>query len=202
MIEIISEMIPEELLKTYQAVLKEYSKNQMIFEESETAHFYYQIKKGQIKMYNLNTEGKEFVQGFFEDGQSFGEPPLLGDFNYPASATSMTNSLIYVLSKTSFIDLLKQHSDIHLSFTSMLSNRIHYKAKTMRESSIFPPEHRILTLLNHLKNNSGKEVDYEVELTRQQISDLTGLRTETVIRTIKKLEKAGKLSIINRKVYI
>jgi len=203
MIEIISQMIPQELLETYGAIVKIYTKNQLIFEESGTASFYYQIIEGQVKMYNLNTEGKEFVQGFFDDGQSFGEPPLLGDFKYPATASSLIKTRLYVLNRAAFIDLLKAQPEIHMRFTTMLSNRIHYKAKTMRESSIFPPEHRILTLLNHLKfaaKHGG--ASYEVDLTRQQISDLTGLRTETVIRTIKKLEKAGKLSIINRKVYI
>jgi len=77
-----------------------------------------------------------------------------------------------------------------------------YKAKIMREVSIYPPEHRILTLLNHYKQNSNSNNLYEVKLTRQQISDLTGLRVETVIRAIKSLEKAKKLSIKERKVYI
>lgn len=114
----------------------------------------------------------------------------------------MSDTTIYVLKKDRFIELLKQNPEVHMRLTAMLCNRIHYKAKTMRESSIFPPEHRIMTLLKHLKSNSGSENLFEVDLTRQQISDLTGLRIETVIRTIKKLEKANKLSIINRKVYI
>ena len=47
-----------------------------------------------------------------------------------------------------------------------------------------------------------KEEDgYKIDLTRQQMGDLTGLRVETVIRTIKTLEKKGELKIVNRKVY-
>jgi len=195
-------MINEDLLETYKATLKHFEKGQLIFSELESANFYYQIKKGHVKMFNLNTDGKEFVQGFFEDKQSFGEPPLIGDFAYPASAECVSNASIYVLKKEQFIKLLKEHQEVHLQITAMLCNRIHYKAKTMRESSIFPPEHRILTLLNHLKSNTKSTESFEIDFTRQQISDLTGLRIETVIRTIKKLEKAGKLSIVNRKVYI
>ena len=40
-----------------------------------------------------------------------------------------------------------------------------------------------------------------VEITRQQIADLTGLRVETVIRAIKSLEKKGEVTIKDRKVY-
>lgn len=41
-----------------------------------------------------------------------------------------------------------------------------------------------------------------IDLTRQQIADLTGLRVETVIRTLKRLESDSKVQIINSKVVI
>ena len=41
-----------------------------------------------------------------------------------------------------------------------------------------------------------------IKLTRKEISHSTGLRIETVIRTIKKMEKEGKLEIINGKIFI
>lgn len=66
MIEIINQMIPENLLETYGASLKDYSKDQIIFSEMTSANFYYQIKEGHVKMYNLNDDGKEFVQGFLK----------------------------------------------------------------------------------------------------------------------------------------
>jgi CRP-like cAMP-binding protein len=72
------------------------------------------------------------------------------------------------------------------------------------EISTHDSEHRLLQLFdysiayfNFIKDKNG----YAIDLTRQQIGDLTGLRVETVIRTIKTLEKKGELKIINRKVY-
>jgi CRP-like cAMP-binding protein len=66
------------------------------------------------------------------------------------------------------------------------------------------PEHRVLQLIDYaIKhfNLNQNENGYFVDFTRQQIGDLTGLRVETVIRTIKALEKKRMLKIINRKVY-
>lgn len=195
-------MIPEDIIQHYDGRLKYYAKDQTIFSEGERAEFYYQLKTGYIKMFNLTENGKEFVQGFFNDGQSFGEPPLFGAFKYPATALALHPSEIYILKKSSFLKLLKSHPDIHLKFTKQICKRMIYKAKIIREVSIYPPEHRILTLLHHLKGNHNADVSYEVTLTRQQISELTGLRVETVIRAIKKLEKSQALAIIDRKVYI
>ncbi|MEO8773298.1 MAG: Crp/Fnr family transcriptional regulator [Gelidibacter sp.] len=195
-------MIPEDLIQQFGGSLKNYSKDQTIISEGEYADFYFQIKKGHIKMFNLTEDGKEFVQGFFNNGDSFGEPPLFGAFKYPATALALEESEIYRLPKASFLKLLKMHPDIHLKFTKMICKRMVYKAKIAREVSIYPPEHRILTLLHHLKGNSKIDTSFEVPLTRQQISDLTGLRVETVIRAIKKLEKTEVLAIIDRKVFI
>lgn len=195
-------MIPINILENYKAVIKTYSKDSIVFNEGEKAEYYYQIIEGEIKMYNLTEGGKEFVQGYFSNNKSFGEPPLFGDYKYPASAFSISDSIIYKLPKKTFFELLRNYPEIHLNFTKSLCERMVYKATIMKEVSIHPPEHRILTLLNHLKENNTSNEDYEVTLTRQQISDLTGLRVETVIRAIKKLEKSNKLYIKERKVYL
>ncbi len=194
-------MIPENILLDYNAEEISCDKGQTLFSEGKTAYFYYQIKEGEIKMHNLTENGKEFIQGIFKNGKSFGEPPLFGNFSYPASATATKETTLFRLSKENFITLLKELPNIHLQLTSILCNRLSYKAMMIKEVTIHPPEHRILTLLTHLKklNNKGKNI-YTIELTRQQIAELTGLRVETVIRTIKKLEIDKKLVIKNRKI--
>lgn len=196
-------MISTSLLEQYNAQLKFFPKNTILFNEKEEPFYYYQIQSGSIKMFNLTEEGKEFVQGFFEDNNSFAEPPLFGDFKYPASAEATSDSYIYILKKDAFLNLLKAYPEEHLKLTTLICKRMIYKAKIMKEVSIYPPEHRILTLLNHFKTADNKQnTHYEVKLTRQQISELTGLRVETVIRAIKKLEKSRKLTIIDRKVFL
>ena len=194
-------MIPPIILEQYGVLIKQYAKNQVIFNELETPQYYFQIKTGRVKMYNLTEDGKEFVQGFFENDQSFGEPPLFGDFKYPAASISLEASSIYVLPKASFLNLLMQHPDIHLNITRLLCKRMVYKAKIMKEVSIHPPEHRILTLLSHLKSTANVKGLYEVNLTRQQMAELIGLRVETVIRAVKKLERTGHLSVSDRKIH-
>jgi len=65
-----------DLLFTWGAVAKKYKKNEVIFEEEESANFYYQIIDGGVRMFNLTLEGKEYTQGLFSNGVGFGEPPL------------------------------------------------------------------------------------------------------------------------------
>ena len=65
------------------------------------------------------------------------------------------------------------------------------------------PEHSISTLLSYFKQTQKNICPKcnRINLTRQQIADMTGLRVETVIRTIKSLQTKGRLVIDKGKVY-
>lgn len=194
-------MIPEALLLKYDATQETVASSETIFAEKTRARFFYQIKSGEVKMFNTNEQGKEFVQGIFYDGDSFGEPPLLGEFPYPAAAVAVRESVLYKLTRKQLFELLTQNPDIHLKVTKALAKRLFYKATILKEISVHTPEHRILALIDFLKSKYGSQDPFQVELTRQQIADLTGLRVETVIRAVKQLEQEEEIKIINRKVF-
>ena len=197
-------MIATDLLKKYGALKKSFDKNEIIFEENNLPTHYYQIVSGEVKMSNYNDDGREFIQGIFYKERSFGEPPLFLNQSYPANAITVEASEVLVLTKSNFMKLLEENPGVSIKIIENLAQRLYYKSVMAAEMSTQEPEHRILKLIdygiayfNFEKNENGHLINF----TRQQIGDLTGLRVETVIRTIKTLEKKGFLKIINRKVY-
>ncbi|WP_322549561.1 Crp/Fnr family transcriptional regulator [Flavobacterium psychraquaticum] len=189
-----------DLLYTWGAIAKEYKKNEILFSEDEVASFYYQVVEGCVRMFNSNDDGKEFTQGYFNNGQSFGEPPLLIDEKYPSSAVAFCDCRIIKLSKEKFLKILDENPETQKGFLHLLAKRIHNKSKTSKDIINQKPEFRILAFLNtHKKGNeSTKEL---VPFTRQEIANFTGLRVETVIRTFTKMKNAKKIEIINHKLY-
>ncbi|MCM0664865.1 Crp/Fnr family transcriptional regulator [Flavobacterium tyrosinilyticum] len=197
-------MITVELLEKYGVVKKSFDKNDIIFEEGNLPLHYYQIISGEIKMSNYNDDGREFIQGIFYNGQSFGEPPLFLNQKYPANAIAVEKAAIFILPKENFMKLLEENPKVSIKVIENLAQRLYYKSVMAAEISTHEPEHRVLKLIDHgiaYFNFQQDKNGYLINFTRQQIGDLTGLRVETVIRAIKALEKKGKLKIINRKVY-
>ncbi|WP_240671113.1 Crp/Fnr family transcriptional regulator [Lacibacter luteus] len=196
-------IIDTDLLLAWGATLHNIEKGQVLFCEGNNAHFYYQVVEGRIKMCNCNDEGKEFIQGFFEAGESFGEPPLFDDATYPASAVADTDSIVIRLRKENFLQLLKDNFEIHFGFTQTLARRLRFKSMMSKEISSYGPSHRIISLLNEYKKSHGIPANekLKIDLTRQQIADMTGLRVETVIRSIRELHEKGKLQIERGKVF-
>ena len=194
-------MISSKIIEAYEPAKITIHKDAFLFMEGEQALFYFQVIAGNIKMININYEGKEFVQGTFTDDQSFGEPPLFHDAIYPASARAVETSTLYKLGKEKFFSLLKDHPEIHLTFTSTLTKRMMYKAMIMKEISSHDAQHRILTFFDYLKREYGdEEASFRVDLTRQELSNLLGIRVETVIRTVKQLANAGEIQLDGRKI--
>lgn len=190
-----------DLLFTYGAIAKEYKKNEVIFSEDEMANFYYQIIEGSIKMFNSNDEGKEFTQGYFTNGQSFGEPPLLIGKNYPSTAVAFQDCKIIKLSKDKFFKILDEYPSIQKELLNLMAQRIHSKAKTSKDIINQKPEFRIIAFLNAHKKGNNCKIKELVPFTRQEIANFTGLRVETVIRAFAKMKETKKIEIINHKIY-
>lgn len=196
-------MISEDLLIQFGAEIRKVKKNELIFEIGYYARFYYQIVAGKVKMNNFTEDGKEFIQNIFVPGQSFGEPPLFIDELYPANAIAVTDGKILQIAKTAFYDLLEQHPAAALAVNRSLARRLYYKSFMAPELSSQSPERRLVKLLTYLQEHDKlKDVEYVVDLSRQQLADLTGLRVETVIRAIKQLEKKDILIIREGKIVL
>lgn len=197
-------MITHDILLAKGAKVKIFQKGDFIFKKGNKARFYFQIISGEVKMNNFSETGGEFIQGIFKAGESFGEPPLLINNPYPANAEVTKETKIIQLPRATFIELMKDEN-ISLDFLKTFAQRLYYKSVISTGMSIEKAELRILNLLDYLKKyeieNIPENQSYRFELTRQEIANLTGLRVETVIRTIKKLENKKKIKIINRKLY-
>ncbi len=196
-------MIQQELLIAWGGTFRKLHKDQVIFFEGDKPLYYYQVVEGSVKMININDDGKEFIQGIFKTGESFGEPVLLIDEPYPAGAVANEDSVVIRITKQGFLCVLKEYPDIHLSFTQVLAQRLYNKALMSKEIASHGPEHRILALLNMLKKTNGcvNGKKFRINFPRQQIADMTGLRVETVIRSMKKMEKKKLIEIKSGKVY-
>ncbi len=197
-------MIDIETLIAWGASYRKFEKGETIFSFGAQCYYYHQLVSGRVSWLNVSEEGKEFIQEIIEPGECFGEIALFDGESYAASAVANEESLILQLSKNLFFQYIKENPEIHLSFSKMMAQRIRYKFLLIKLLAYECPEMRISTLLNYLKQkhklNGNFEMPFQIDLTRQQLANMTGLRVETVIRVIRNLEKKGALEIDHGKV--
>lgn len=190
-----------DILLTYGATTKRCLKGETIFTEGSNPVYYYQIIEGEVKVCSYNNDGKEFIQGIFRKGQSFGEPPLFIDKPYPSNAILLTDSIIIRLEKYTFMGLLDEYPDIGRSLLKTFSCRLYNKAVSAQILITSSPEERIVMFLDEFKKQYNLRSKQKIPYTRQQIADLVGLRVETVIRALMRLKDSGKVEIINHRLF-
>jgi CRP/FNR family cyclic AMP-dependent transcriptional regulator len=190
-------MIAESLLKKYKTKLLKVKKNDILFHAGDAATNFYIVRSGKIKMASTSDDGREFVQGYFVDGQSFGEPPFFNHIPYPSSCIAVADSEVWACPYDSFMRLLRSNFEVHRELTEVLSGRLVYKSIMLSELAGEEPEHRLTTLIEYFRKESGvvSPAVYKVPYTRQQLADMTGMRVETVIRCVKGMEQKGILRL-------
>jgi CRP-like cAMP-binding protein len=195
-------MIPEALWLRYGARVVHLAKGETLFDQGMTANSFHQVKSGRVKMVSYNEQGREFVQGMFTEGQSFGEPPFFNDVPYPAAAIAVVDSEVWRCPREGFLRLLADRPAVHLELTKVLSGRLVYKSMMLAEIAVEEAEHRLATLIDYFRSTdpAGPTEPYRVPFTRQQLADMTGLRVETVVRSIKAMEHRGTLEIADGKI--
>lgn len=196
-------MIDIDTLIAWGGAFKKVAAGDIIFHEGSNSQFYYQLVSGTVRWVNINEEGKEFLQVIIDPGESFGELPLFDDEPFAATAIANEDAVIIRLHRATFNELLKENPAIHLAFTKLLAQRLRFKFLLLKEMANHNPEHSISSLLSYFKQTQKNICPRcnKVNLTRQQIADMTGLRVETVIRTIRNLHSKGQLRISKGKVY-
>lgn len=193
--------IENDVLITWGAVAKKYKKGEFIFNEDEKPYYFFQIISGKVKMFNINFDGKEFAQAEFGDGESFGEPPIFIDEVYPSSAIATENSVILKIKKENFVELLDEYPSLQKKLITLFARRIFNKAVTAKKIINNSPEDRIFSFLTaYKKKTNAVNLQIEIPYTRQEIANFTGLRVETVIRTLNKMQQKNKVKITNRKL--
>lgn len=196
-------MIDELIIRSETADIQSYSMGDVIFSVGESPMYYYHISKGNVKLHNKSGTEKDLVQEIRHAGQSIAEFSMFVNEPYPVNAVAITDCEIIKLSKVEFLSLLDKHTEISTCLLQDMSAILHHK---LLMSDIYfrkDTAAKITTLLSLLKRDTAEQELYafKIPLTRREIGNLTGLRVETVIRAIKKLEQQKVLKIVDGKIY-
>lgn len=177
----------------------QYTKDEFIYAAGSQPVFVFFIKQGRVKMVTSNKDGDEFIQNIFSEGMYFGEPALLLDKAYLADTVAMENTEIIKVSSKDFLEIIDQNREFCRNLILTMSERLFYKSMMLEEIANERAIHRLATLLDYLMVSlqSGEQL----KLTRKQLGALTGLRVETVIRSLKELAEMQKIKLTGSKIY-
>jgi CRP/FNR family cyclic AMP-dependent transcriptional regulator len=180
----------------------EYKKKQIIYAEGQHPNKLYYIESGKVKIYKTSESGKEFITSLLSAGDFFGHIALLENKNYVEFAETIEESKIRNIPKREFEDLLTQHQEIALKVIKLLANNIAEKEDQLVALAYHSLRKRVADALLALKKKYEQpdEVVFSIAIAREDLANIAGTATESLIRTLSDFKSEKLISIKEGKI--
>lgn len=181
-----------------------YRKKNDIYRLGDTPRNIYYLVSGKVKTLRINEDGKELITGLYSTGDFFGYEALLKNQEYTDNAEAMENSEVATIPKEEFFQLVHGNREISKKFIQLLSNKIDDKEEKLLHLAYNSVRQRTAEALLDLykKFNPEGKADYELAISRDDIANMVGTATESVIRVISDLKEENILSVKSGKIIV
>ncbi len=183
--------------------VKTYRKKDYIFEEGEFAKHLFFIKKGKIKLFKTNDDGKEYIIDILVQGAFVGYVPLLQASRYSESAIAMESVELSIIPKDDFMQLIYANRDVANQFIKMLADNVTENEERLLQLAYDSVRKRVAEALLLLYDKLDKsDEDESFSILRDDLANMVGTAKETVIRTLTDLKNEDLIDINNGKITI
>ena len=185
----------KEIAKTFE--VKSFKKKEIIFSEGHNCHGLYFIQKGKVKSYKANDDGKEFITGLHKPGDFLGYVALLENSTHNESAEALDDSEVSIVPQQEFLKLIFGNAEVSRKFIRLLSHHLKETEERLLSLAYNSVRQRvagaILELQKKYQNNPNEK--FSMSIAREDLANLVGTATESLIRTLSDFKDEGAIEI-------
>lgn len=177
-----------ELVKS-KLIRKEYSKDEPLFTEGSYSKGIYIIKKGKVKIFQSNSDGKQSIVYIYKKGDYFGYRPLLADEPHPVSAVAMDSVVVSFIPKDAFLSLLEKSTTLAKKLLITLTKEFSVWINKMTIFSQYAVKERValsLLILHRVyQKNDDSNKTVAISINRDDFAGFVGTAKETLVRMLR-----------------
>jgi len=183
-----------------------YKKGQVLFHEGTRPLGVFCVNRGRIKVYRLGMDGKEQIIKISAAGDLLGYKALISDQHYNLSAEALDDCVVCFIPKEDFMELLKPGGSFYMDILQAVCEESGVMASKMTELAQRSVRQRAALTLLMLKDTYGieheLEGEIEINLTREDLANIVGTATESLIRLLNEFKKENLIQTKGRKIRI
>ncbi|MDZ5784451.1 Crp/Fnr family transcriptional regulator [Marinococcus luteus] len=153
------------------------------------------LKQGQVRLYRMNHQGRQFTVDILTNGNIFGETSSISLTDENVYAEAMTDTYVCIINVDEFELFIERHPKIALKLINILSNRLKETYSMSEKIALSDVKYRILFLLLKLSEKEGKRhhewQSIEMKLTHADIANMVGSTRETTSAVLSSFKKQG-----------
>jgi len=179
---------------------KIYTDKQNIFLQNENSDSLYNITEGNIKIYQLLSDGRIQIIGFLYPGDFFGS---YSKKKYNYSAESIGKTKVCVFKKDLLDAYLEKNMELAKELLNMTSHELMLAQDRIGVLGKLNANERMAKFVINISQQRSRigwqDNPVSLPMTRQDIADYLGLTLETVSREITKLKTSKLIKVLNSK---
>lgn len=167
-------------------ITNRYKKKQMIFREGNHPQYLFYLQQGKAKVFKTSDDGKDLTVGLYTQGDYIGYIALLEDAPYQVSAEALEDTDITLIARTDFLHLVHSHRDVSKRFFQLVAKNNNDKANQLVRLAYNSLRKRVANTLLILrkKYDTGSSDPFTIHIGREDLANLAGTATESLIRTL------------------
>lgn len=186
--------------------ISNYSKNEIIFREGTPYKGFYIVLKGTVKVFRKTLQDKEITLHIIKSYNAFADVPLFEGKTYPVNAQAVEDSILLFIPAEEFRKLLIENSIICYNMLAGFAKRMRELTKKVEDLSFKEVSNRLVEFILEEVNRSGTEKLPEpyikLTISKKTLASYLGTITETLSRSLHKLQKEELIRIAGKKIFI
>lgn len=179
------------------ALTKHLAKDDYLFRQGDPSRGFYVVQQGRIKVHRVNAAGKEQVIYVFRPGESFAEASLASEGGYPADARATEPSVVLLIPKREFTELLRSRPELGLRMLGSMSQHLRVIVGLLDDLALKDTETRLANwLLKRCPRPlSDGAAPIELDRTKRVLAAELGATSETLSRILARLRDQKLLRV-------
>lgn len=186
-------------------VRKEFQKGEYLFKENSRSRGIYILRKGKVKIFQTNIDGKQTIVYIYGKGDFFGHRPILGDESHPVSAVAIDNVVVSHISRELFQQLLEKSSLLARKLLGNLSKEFSVWVNKMTFFSQYNLKKRValsLLIFNRIYQHGDQNAKAAISINRDDFASFVGTAKETLVRMLRHFKDEGIIRSVRTKIII
>ncbi len=183
-----------------------YKKGQILFHEGTRPLGVFCINEGKVKVYQLGSDGKEQIMKIAKAGDILGYKAMISEEHYPVTAETLDDCTICFVPKNDFLTLLSANQAFNSKLLKAVCHELGVMSEKLTNLAQKSVRERLAIALLMLKDTYGVEGDLgtpvEINLSREDLANIVGTATETLIRLLHDFKEDSYISIQGRKIKV
>lgn len=181
-----------------------YRKGTLIYSEGSRINGFYCVQSGIIKIFKTGVDGKEQIIRFAQKGDIMGFRSTIAREKACTSAQVLEDALICFVHSELVLNFIRHNGNFALELLQIACKELGEANDYITDIAQKTVRERLAEVLIHLRMEFDLDKDnyLRITLTREELANIVGTATESVIRLLSEFKQDGLIGLTGRRIRI